>query len=187
MNSFKLYLTIIFIFLFFLEYSPASAQSIPQNLSSINVDDLSDAQIMQLMKKAQQMGLSDSQLMQLAQSRGMSDSQIQKLQSRVSVLRKKSGISGNNNGNTTNMNGSDTSRQSSRKLNYTPDTTANIKPGNQYDLLEDLKPKIFGADLFRNSNTNTFQPNLKLATPVNYIVGPDDQLNINVYGNSSID
>jgi protein involved in polysaccharide export with SLBB domain len=187
MNSFKTYLTILVAFLFFLAYNPASAQSIPQNLSSINVDDLSDAQIMQLMKKAQQMGLTDSQLIQLAQSRGMSDSQIQKLQSRVSDLRKKSGVTGNNNGKTTNMNGSDTSRQSARKLNYTPDTTNNIKPENQYDLLEELKPKIFGADLFRNSNTSTFQPNLKLATPVNYIVGPDDQININVYGNSSID
>src|SRR5205823_4823083 len=29
--------------------------------------------------------------------------------------------------------------------------------------------------------------NLKLATPINYIVGPDDQLNINVYGNSVAD
>jgi len=82
MNSFKIYLTILATFLFFLAYSPASAQSLSQNLSSINVDDLSDAQIMQLMQKAQQMGLSDSQLIQLAQAKGVSDEQIKKLQTR---------------------------------------------------------------------------------------------------------
>ena len=91
MNSFEVYLTITIVFLFLLAYSPASAQSIPQNLSSINVDDLSDAQILTLMQKAQQMGLSDSQMIQLAQSRGMSQTQLQKLQSRVNDLRKKNG------------------------------------------------------------------------------------------------
>ncbi|HJP62399.1 MAG TPA: SLBB domain-containing protein, partial [Mucilaginibacter sp.] len=44
-------------------------------------------------------------------------------------------------------------------------------------------PKIFGADLFKNRNL-TFEPSLKLATPLNYILGPDDQLSINIYGNS---
>ncbi|WP_426668546.1 SLBB domain-containing protein [Mucilaginibacter sp. McL0603] len=181
MNKFRLHLSVIAIFLCVLAYSPAFSQSIPQNLSGINVDDLSDGQIMQLMQKAQAMGLSDSQIIQLAQSRGLPDSQIQKLQSRVADLRKKSG--GTNNA----MGGSDTSRQSSRKLNYTPDTTNILKQANPYDFFEQLKPQIFGADLFRNSNRNTFQPNLKLATPVNYIVGPDDQININVYGNSVAD
>jgi protein involved in polysaccharide export with SLBB domain len=189
MNSFKIYLTILVTFLFFLAYSPASAQSLPQNLSSINVDELSDTQILQLMQKAQQMGLSDSQLIQLAQSKGMPDDQIKKLQTRVNDLRKKNGTTSNSTNNSPgNLNGNDTTRQAaSRRLNYAPDTTNNQKQANQFDFFEELKPKIFGADLFRNSNTNTFQPNLKLATPVNYIVGPDDQIRINVYGNSSID
>ncbi|RYE17345.1 MAG: capsule biosynthesis protein, partial [Sphingobacteriaceae bacterium] len=47
------------------------------------------------------------------------------------------------------------------------------------------RPKIFGADLFSNKNLS-FEPNLKLATPINYIIGPDDQLNINVYGSSLV-
>jgi protein involved in polysaccharide export with SLBB domain len=35
--------------------------------------------------------------------------------------------------------------------------------------------------LFDNPTLN-FEPNLKLATPVNYIVGPGDELQITVYG-----
>ncbi|HEY4326922.1 MAG TPA: SLBB domain-containing protein, partial [Mucilaginibacter sp.] len=75
-----------------------------------------------------------------------------------------------------------------RKFNFKPDTTTDTTFYNyKKDMFAALKPKIFGADLFRNSKSNTFIPNLKLATPVNYIVGPDDQININVYGNSSAD
>lgn len=185
MNKLKSFIATIILILGVWVCQPVFSQTIPQNLSSINVDDLSDAQILQMMQQAQKMGLSDSQLIQLAQSKGMSDTQIQKLQARVSDLRKKNGL--NSNGNNNGSNSSDTTRQSSRKLNYTPDTSNMFKQSNPYDLLEQLKPKIFGADLFRNSNANTFQPNLKLATPVNYIVGPDDQINIDVYGNSVAD
>ena len=181
MNKLRSVITIVVVLLGVFVFQPVFSQNIPQNLSGVHVDDLSDAQVLQLMQQAQKMGLSDSQLAQLAQSRGMSDAQIQKLQSRVADLRKKNGAS--NNGGS----GSDTSRQASRKLNYSPDTTGMFKQSNSYDLLDQLSPKIFGADLFRNSHANTFQPNLKLATPVNYIIGPDDQINIDVYGNSVAD
>src|SRR5207244_3676025 len=66
-----------------------------------------------------------------------------------------------------------------RTLNYQPDTVGYVKNSSNG------QPRIFGADLFRNSNP-TFQPNLKLATPLNYILGPDDQVDISVYGNSVV-
>jgi protein involved in polysaccharide export with SLBB domain len=40
---------------------------------------------------------------------------------------------------------------------------------------------VFGSELFDNPELN-FEPNLKLATPVNYILGPGDELQISVYG-----
>lgn len=48
------------------------------------------------------------------------------------------------------------------------------------DTLEKL---IFGKSFFSNKNL-LFQPNLKIATPQNYIVGPDDELIIDIYGYS---
>ncbi|GAB3330381.1 SLBB domain-containing protein [Larkinella ripae] len=43
--------------------------------------------------------------------------------------------------------------------------------------------KLFGYQLFNDpANANTFQPNLNIATPKGYVVGPNDQLNINIYG-----
>ena len=51
-----------------------------------------------------------------------------------------------------------------------------------------LRRRIFGYDIFTNSEiADSFQPNLTMATPRNYTVGPGDQLNIRIYGYSEID
>ena len=154
-----------------------SAQANLQNLSSINVDDLSDQQITQFLEQAQNAGLSEADLIRQAQSRGMSSAQIQKLQTRIQSIRNKA------TGKNSTLETDSLNKNTGRQLNYKPDSldTTFIKK----DFFESLKPKIFGADLFKNKNSS-FEPNLKMATPVNYIIGPDDQLNINVYGNSSV-
>lgn len=50
----------------------------------------------------------------------------------------------------------------------------------QADTLEKM---IFGKSFFQNKNL-LFQPNLKIATPQNYVVGPDDELIVDIYGYS---
>jgi protein involved in polysaccharide export with SLBB domain len=153
---------------------------IPQNLSNINVDELSDGQIRQMLQQAQSAGLTDQQLYQQAANRGMPADQVSELQKRVETIRKSSASYDN-------KNLSDTSWQRSRKLNYKSDTASGTEAftrQNASAIFNNLQPRIFGADLFRNKNI-TFEPNLKLATPVNYILGPEDQLNINIYGISS--
>jgi protein involved in polysaccharide export with SLBB domain len=177
MNKLKIYFSILVVIFSLIAFSSVLAQSLPQNLSNFNVDDYSDAQIKQLMQNAQSQGLSDSQLIQMAQSRNLPATQAQRLQSRIADIRRKEGITG------ITSNKADTVEQSPRKNNNQQDNEA---PENT-DLFKDLQSKVFGASLFRNSKANTFQPNLKLATPVNYIVGPDDKLHINVYGNSLAD
>jgi protein involved in polysaccharide export with SLBB domain len=151
-------------------YNSASAQNIPQDFSNVVVNDLTDVQIQQILQQAQASGLSDEQVLQQAANKGMPTDQVQLLQKRIAAIRATQANTSNNN---------DTAITQSRRLNYQSDK---ISP-NQYTSKVDTNPKIFGANLFRNSNL-TFEPNLKLATPVNYILGPDDQLNISVYGNS---
>ena len=43
--------------------------------------------------------------------------------------------------------------------------------------------KVFGRDIFRTANL-TFEPSMNMATPVNYRLGPGDQLQIEVWGAS---
>ncbi|RZK72844.1 MAG: capsule biosynthesis protein, partial [Pedobacter sp.] len=50
---------------------------------------------------------------------------------------------------------------------------------------EEKGPKIFGSELFKNGNI-TFEPNLRIATPRNYVVGPDDKLIIDLTGDNEV-
>jgi protein involved in polysaccharide export with SLBB domain len=61
---------------------------------------------------------------------------------------------------------------------------------NFTDLTEDidtalisLRKKIFGFSIF-NNKIGVFEPNLKIATPINYIVGPEDELIVDINGYS---
>ncbi|GAB4025171.1 SLBB domain-containing protein [Spirosoma gilvum] len=53
---------------------------------------------------------------------------------------------------------------------------------------EERRQKLFGYSLFNDPTmASTFQPNINIATPRNYIVGPGDELNIRMYGYSEGD
>ena len=51
------------------------------------------------------------------------------------------------------------------------------------DQLTHNKHKVFGRDIFNNKNL-TFEPNMNIATPQNYRLGPGDAVIIDVYGAS---
>lgn len=45
------------------------------------------------------------------------------------------------------------------------------------------KKKVFGRDIFNNKKLS-FEPNMNIATPQNYVVGPGDEVNIDIWGAS---
>ena len=45
------------------------------------------------------------------------------------------------------------------------------------------KNSIFGRNLFSNKNL-TFEPSLNIPTPENYVLGPGDEVIIDIWGNS---
>jgi protein involved in polysaccharide export with SLBB domain len=53
--------------------------------------------------------------------------------------------------------------------------------GNSSFSLSTYEKKIFGYEVFNNKQVN-FTPNLNMATPKDYIVGPGDELIIQIYG-----
>lgn len=62
---------------------------------------------------------------------------------------------------------------------FIPDTTAMLEKL----LAEKRKKKVFGRDIFNNKDL-TFEPNMNIATPQNYILGPSDAVYIDIYGAS---
>ncbi len=147
----------------------------PQNLSNIKVDELSDAQIRQFIQQVENSGLSEAPLEQVATARGMAPSEVAKLKERITKIKQ---------GQKSSSIQPAQSNQSVRALNYATDIPkTEASKGGQAAALDALKPKIFGEDLFKNTQI-TFEPNLRIATPPNYQLGPDDELNIDIYGYS---
>lgn len=150
--------------------SPVSAQVSSPELRNVQVDNLSDAQLRQIQTKLKASGIPEQQLLQYAVAQGMSASEAQKLINRINQLKPVSGGNATNAGNSLSQ---DTvgRRQENVPLSRTQLPTAAI-PSN-----------IFGADLFNNSAIS-FQPNLRIATPQNYVIGPDDQIQIDISGDN---
>lgn len=64
---------------------------------------------------------------------------------------------------------------------FMPDSLKMLK--EKIKRLEKNKKKVFGRDIFNNRNLS-FEPNMNIATPQNYVLGPGDVVNVDVYGAS---
>ncbi len=142
------------------------------NYATMKVDELSDSKILEIIKQAESIGYTnEAQLEQLALARGMKPEEVQKFKARVEKL-KQQGLTATSS-NTSDANNTSRSYEGQTKVSE----TANDKKRTSNE------PKIFGADLFRNSNI-TFEPNLRIATPKSYIIGPDDKLIVDLTGDN---
>jgi protein involved in polysaccharide export with SLBB domain len=163
MNKLKRYLNIVLFIIAFLSYYSTNAQVLNfQNLATVKVNELSDDQIADFWNKAQAKGLSINQLEQEAAKRKMPSGEFAKLKSRIANLPANNNLTTNNQG-------------------IRSKTENNSEASAQDLVFSEIKPKIFGAELFNNKSL-TFEPNLKIATPSNYQLGPDDELIIDIYG-----
>lgn len=64
---------------------------------------------------------------------------------------------------------------------FMPDSTAMFE--KMKEELEKNKKKVFGRDIFNNKELS-FEPNMNIATPQNYRLGPGDAVFIDIYGAS---
>jgi protein involved in polysaccharide export with SLBB domain len=147
-----------------------SQQLLNQDIRTVQIDKLSDEEIKSFYDKAKASNLSDNQIAEYLTSKGLPSGELIKLQKRVQALKNNTSSTGNNNNN------SPTTGNDNRQTMPEDKQTFEVK-------LDSFEQKIYGMDIFTNPSL-AFEPNLRLATPANYILGPDDELRINVYGYS---
>ncbi|NHE58454.1 SLBB domain-containing protein [Cyclobacterium plantarum] len=148
------------------------------DISSIKVDDLSDQQIQVLMERATEAGLSEAELLQMAQLRGVPASEIDKLKERLQGM--VIGLQGGQKSGT-----APNKRSPRRQIGFNEITQGIIPQESELDATPPETEPIFGLDIFYNKERRlTFEPNLNMATPRNYILGPGDELYVDVYGQS---
>lgn len=144
-------------------FSYISAQELNmEQLSSINVDNLSNDQIRSFWEKAQSQGYTLSDLENLAKLKGVPQIQISKLNQRILTLSSKQKV---------------VSKTTIVEKQEGIDTFG-ITDNKNIDI---KKSKVFGFDFFQNPKIS-FAPNVNMPTPENYIVGTGDELIIDVWG-----
>lgn len=153
-----------------------NAQSLASaNLATINVDDLSDQQIISYIQQAEGSGYTEAQLEAFARQRGMPEIQISKLRRRVEQL-KAGGIQ--QNASVANQSTVGGRQQVVMNEGEVFGKLANSENSNS---LNEIQRKIFGYDIFQSDNL-TFAPNLNIPTPKNYVLGPGDEIHIDLWG-----
>jgi len=150
------------------------------NPANIKVDDLTDAQIEQYVRRAEMMGYGEGQLDGFARAQGVSSVEVQKLKDRLQKIKRNKQQPKQLQGKLNN-----TSSTSGRQVNgnVPSDSLKNNKRDQDSLKIDDGKLKIFGSDLFKNSEI-TFEPNLRMATPSSYIIGPDDEILLDITGDN---
>ena len=136
------------------------------DLSTVKVDYLSDSDIAKIKTQLQNNNTTIEQVEPLVLAKGMSATEYAKLKVRLgsTMTTTSTGVS---NTDIFDEKKGEQSRQQEKIVNKKVKDT--------------LNSLVFGSELFDNPDLN-FEPNLKLATPVNYVLGPGDELQISVYG-----
>lgn len=141
-----------------------------QDLTSVNIDRISDEEISTYYRKATDSGLDEADIYRILQDKGLPLGEINKLEERIKKIKRGSVTSPKEQKNP-DTKGSERSRYSNQDASQVPMEKA----------AKDLT--VFGSELF-TSNSLVFEPNLRIPTPAGYILGPDDELIINVFGYS---
>jgi protein involved in polysaccharide export with SLBB domain len=163
----------VVIFIFLSPFLFAQFPSLPSNLSNVRSSDISEEQLTQIKSYLGKNNLSVQQTYELLLSRGMNQAEATNVKTRLENG-SSSGFNNTSRGNN-NLNGSlgsdDNARAGERRLSDTTNESVQVKNPK----------KIFGLEIF-NNGVLSFEPNLSIATPVGYIIGPNDEININIYG-----
>lgn len=178
---------------------------------TVNAQSMSDEQVLQFVVTEYNKGTSQAQIVTKLMQKGVDINQIRRVRQKYERQAKNGGlgikdITGEqatdnrlrtNNGNDKNQAGGQMQTQKELKLSSNQKYTAgNPEFTGMQDELGTLFPdsllmslqerggrKVFGRDIFNNKEL-TFEPNMNIATPQNYRLGPGDAVYVDIFGAS---
>ena len=158
---FKSFTVLIFLFNF-------NIHSYSQNfsdLSGVNFSDLNSSQIDLILRRASSQGYNQFDLLKIARSQGMSQADLEKLDKRFKSAETIARVSAN----------------ASTPLE---ETRMRKRWEEEMEVFREVKSDVFGYEVFRGNTFLSFQSNLNIPTPLDYVIGPGDKLFIDIYGQS---
>lgn len=161
---------------------------------------MSDTQVAQFMQREARSGTARSQIVIKLMQRGVKMDQIQRVRNQYEKQLQKTDTGGNTQTRTVDLNDANVS---SNSTNYQEIVTGKVGTATQVeenasdvqqrvedDVMtasvaseETFGKRIFGHDIF-NRRLLSFEPNMNLATPSRYVLGPGDVVVVDIYGAS---
>ncbi len=139
---------------------PVLAQDIP-----VDINNISDQQLAQIMVRYNLQGLAPEEVEQVLKQKGVPADQIIVLNRRIASLDPLTGAS-----------------QNAYKTRTKDEITV---PRKKIEMVEPSEAvsslRVFGSEIFENQNLS-FEPNLTISTPRNYVIGVGDELIVDIYG-----
>ena len=135
-------------------------------LVSVNAQ-MTDEQVIDYAKQQNAKGMSQQQIATDLIKRGVTQQQFERIKKNIENRR------------------SSTSENTSQEINRTRISNGETNITTQTDedevLQENDSIKIFGHDIFRSKKLS-FEPNMNVATPATYVLGPGDEVILDIYG-----
>ena len=144
-----------------------------QDLKNLKINQLSDQQMMQVWQQFSAKGMTESEAMKMMVQKGLGPNEVGMFKKRLvgiqAAQKSKFGTSDAN-------------------KSFIKDTSMFLKDSSWINEVPSIRnsDKFYGYSFFSNPNT-VFEPNLNMATPKNYILGPGDELNITLSGLNETD
>lgn len=159
---------VYFLLFFFFTLSLETFSQSPVSQSPVDVDKVTDAQVEQFIKEMEQRGMSDAEIEAAALLNGYTPDDVAKLREKINRIKTGTNNLSNETDNKT------TREQIGELVERTP-----IQVDQKTEIAQ--KKEVFGREIFNNKNLS-FEPNLRLPTPKDYVLGTDDQLKIDITG-----
>ena len=153
------------IIIFFMILSTSSYSQSFLDMSNTNFSELNDSQLDLLLRRSAAQGLNEFDLLKLAKEQGMSEADLEKLNKRFKSTKTIARVAEN----------------ASAPLE---ETRLRKKWQEELEVYREMESNVFGYNVFRGNTFLSFQSNLNVPTPNDYIVGPGDKLFVDIYGES---
>ena len=144
--------------------NPISSQRL-NDFSNINYLDLNQSDLDLLLRRANAEGYNTFDLLKIAKSQGLTEIELDKLEKRFRSAQT-------------------VARVAETSAFPVEDTRLRSKWNNESEILRDKTSDVFGYEVFNGNNFLTFQSNLNIPTPKDYVIGPGDKLFIDLFGES---
>ena len=155
---------------------------------------MTDSQVAQFIQREMKAGNNQSQIVTKLVQRGVKVDQIRRVKAQYEKQQRQTATdvtTGSSNDKVARLRQSPNATLTSREIlsldsiGTTPlsEMDRALAVQDSLDIVQQNTKKVFGRDIF-NNRALTFEPAMNIATPQNYLVGPGDQIIVDVYGAS---